>query len=485
MATDPTSLKQQASTTVSFGGTPFYPQIKQHPEHVVFEMDDRLDSEQDTAGVMRIRKYPPPTGSSPGFGSENPLHVASISYSVTQGSIYETTEVREKSVFGRLTFTGQDRIRLPYPISSGFSLSVVGNYYTPQGGQIFPSFSVDADVSEVVSNKIVIGAVDYEYKSLYRVLRYYPGLFLGVEDRFIWNKKTYGTLVARFNKAHIPAVLFQIQPPEALNIEYELYTLESTVIVNEDGVWERPTDWPTVGTYEGITSVRPDLQLDPNAPSLELTRIHEIATFTLQDFEERIKDTGSEQLQNLPTIYRNAATDKAKADKVADTLDTSTILAFADRLNPRSDSFYRGINDFPQPRMRITRYDRKIEQPFNSDVVNPGNGQKVHTGVSYHNLDRVVVVIDPNGVEQIIGPYLITITAVRARAPDSQSSIAETSKTRGVNNRENASDDLQAAITNNHLYKAWTAIDWVAIRRAIQKQYPAKWYNLNLDELIP
>lgn len=485
MATDPTSLKQQASTTVTFGGTLFYPKIQQHPEHIVFEMDDRLDSEQDTAGVMRIRKYPVAGGSPSPFASENLFHVPSVSYSVTQGTIYETTEVRSRPVFGRLTFTGQDRVRLPYPITSGLSISVVGKYFSPEGERIFPNFSVDGDVSEIVSNKIVIGVVDYEYNSIYRILRYYPGLFLGLEDRLIWNRKTYGTLVARFNRAHIPAVLFQIQPPEALNIEYELYTLESTVIVNEDGVWERPTDWPTVGTYEGITNVRPDLQIDPNAPSLELTRIHEIAAFTLQDFEERIKDTGSEQLQNLPIIYRNAATDKAKADKIADTLDTSTILAFADRLNPRSDSFYRGINDFAQPRMRITRYDRKIERPFNSDVVDPGTGQKVHTGVNYHNLDRVVVVIDPNGVEEIIGPYLITLTAVRARAPDPQSSIVETSKTRGINNRENASEDLQAAITNNHLYKAWTAIDWVAIRRAIQKQYPAKWYNLNLDELIP
>lgn len=483
MATDPTSLKQQASTTVSFGTTPFFRQIQQHPEHVVFEMDDRKDAEQDTKGAVRIRKYPPPTGSVSPFASENPFHVPSIAYDVTQGTIYETSEVRSRPVFGRLTFTGQDRVRLPYPITSGLSISGVGKYYSPEGERIFPNFSVDADVSEIVCNKIVIGAVDYEYNSTYKILRYYPGLYLGVEDRFVWNKKSYGTLVARFNKAHIPAVLFQIQPPEALNVEYELYTLESSVIVNEDGVWERPSDWPTTGTYDGITD--PQWQIDPNAPSLELTRVHEIATFTLQDFEERIKDTGSSQLQNLPIIYRTAASDKAKADKVADALDISEITSFADRLNPRSDSFYRDINDFSQPRMRITRYDRKIERPFNSDVIDPGSGAKVHDGLNYHNLNRVVVVIDPLGVQEIIGPYLITLTAVRARAPDPQSSIVETSKTRGINNRENASEDLQAAITNNHLYKAWTAIDWVAIRRAIQKQYPAKWYNLNLDELIP
>jgi hypothetical protein len=451
----------QTSASVDFGGS-----VAVIARPVVFEMDDRIDDRQFEEGMVRIRKYPANSSAVPGSVQYND----NLNYEVTQGQIFFTQEVRARDVFGRVQFSGQDRVKLPYPIVSGLSMAKVGRFFDVYGQEIFPTIQVDHLASELVSSKACYGAVDYAYVTDYRILRYRPGTFLGVENVAVWNTSSYGVLVASYRIDFtippvpiepLPVVIFQIQPPEGLNLEFELYRLESKVIVAESGSWERPPGWPTTGTFPDITD--PNKQLDPNAPSLEVTRVHEIVHFTAQDFERKNEQASSEYFMNLPTSFRHLEKDKDVSARGIYTRIGDQVFAQWERVAPKADDYWRKIRDFKVPRTRLTRYDQKYLKPYDDQP--------------YPNGERWLIYRSAISGIAVPAGFKIQLKVVKGRSP------VASSTTRTITNRNDTQQDLQAQIANTQLARAYAAVDWKGIREMIRQSYPIQWYTVDYSEI--
>lgn len=129
---------------------------------------------------------------------------------------------------------------------------------------VVPNFEVQDDTLYAVVDNIrrtVVGTVTVSYTVTYREADYFPLILdTGVQ---------YGTIVATLGTA---AEILDVQPPRYDRPDQwvEIYRVVSTVIVDGDGRWEKPPDWPEDNSYPIASADRPD----PDA-SLDIERVHE------------------------------------------------------------------------------------------------------------------------------------------------------------------------------------------------------------------
>ena len=144
--------------------------------------------------------------------------------------------------------------------------------------------------TEITASQPITGGVIVTYRSSYRELEYVFDVeivdktigLVPIGDIIMYT----GTLVAYYEG---DTATLTLRPPRlsdpAASEATEIYKVTSKVVVNDRGVWERPTDWPDKNLYEGYPGkVGPEI----GDPYIENERVHEVGLvdeygrFTLQ-----------------------------------------------------------------------------------------------------------------------------------------------------------------------------------------------------------
>lgn len=515
---------KQAVTTVDFAAV--VGQIQ--PRHYVFEMDDRVDLEQYANGAVRVRRYPSEAPTITGsFGATTLWD--SLIYNTIKGSVIFTQEVREREVFGTLEFTGGDRVRLPYPKgtmpssrlqSSGvggaavnlyageITVNKLGQFYNLYGTPINVSLFIDDNTSEVIASQPCYGEIEYKYTTDYRILRYMPRSFKDLYGALMWGADDYGSIIAQYRVGITvtqngrvvatppPPILFKVSPPDNHNVEWELYRIESAVIVNEDGTWERPMAWPVNGDFEDTTQ-----SLDPNTPSLEVKRVHEIAMFSLQE-REKFDRLNSSRYFDVPLQYGPQAR-RLEANSIETQVDsTRSAVSFSTPPQEYTDR----IKNFRTPKMRVSWYEQALQKPYEKykwarttaehtaflekqqyAAARPSDSaaQAAVTNYQWPKAERRVVsaAIDANTGQvkynTLSKTFKVKLNITAGRPP------AGGTGTLNFEDRNSVDAQLQEQLLNREVSRAWQAIDWLAIRKSILARYPTSQFQLTFDSTFP
>lgn len=460
------------------------------PTKYVFEMDDRPDFEQTSAGVVRIRKYPafaPGTWTGIGFPMEFDQQIETY---VTEGYLYGTTEVREKEVYGTLIISGDTEAALPYPMVHSLNYYQDGTARDIRGNEISINVSFDSVKNAIVTNRPCYAVVRYSFVTQYQILRYYPNIVQDVEMYYMPDPNDYGQLLGYIKTPHnldpLQPVIFQITPPESIAAEFEVYRVESVAIAKEDGLWEKPTAWPTNGQYEGRTE-----SLDPNESNVQITRTHEIGYFSLHNSTARASSRQSMTTQALPMDF-------SKELRFADTPNSNIKVGYTNTStysdgSKLSQSYYQSVktqqaNYYDKykkllhnpPRMRTVFYDVPIAEPYKST-------SQINTCTEVQKVVSTATVVDPQGssskrttISESIKQYRIKLTVKASNRP--------TIGTEVFRNKDNASDmsyQAQVARINSMLGLIWEGIDWNHIRKRIAAAYDPEIYQVTFDGNFP
>ncbi len=505
MATNNRYIKQ-ALTTVDFSSG----SGETRPRHYVFEMDDRVDLEQYANGAVRVRRYPSEAPTITGaFGGGTIWD--SLIYNAIKGTVVFTQEVREREVFGSLEFTGNDRIKLPYPqgtlpanriqspglggtvstYAGNIEITRVGQFYNLYGMPINVTLIVDLENSEIVASQPCYGEAEYRYITDYRILRYLPRSYKDLYGALVWGADDYGSILAQYRvpfqltpegrviSEPPPPIVFKVTPPDNHNLEWELYRIESAVIVNEDGTWERPMEWPSSGVFEDSTDT-----LDPNAPHLEVKRLHEVAMFSLQERETFTRLNNSKYF-DVPLQYGRQERRVAGAARDVSTEPELVAMSFS---SPPQQYIDR-IKNFRQPKMRVSWYEQPLQKPYEKHryARTPSELQK-YAGlpeVAWPKSERraVSVVMDAKAgtikYNNLSRTFKIKLSITAGRPP------AGSTTTLSYEDRNKTDAELQEQLLNRELRRAWDAIDWLAVRKSILARYPTTQFQLTFDSTFP
>lgn len=483
------------------------------PIKLVLEMDDRKHDEQVTKGTMRIRVYPATAYKDPynfveylsngqkvthsaslaGLPAQglsgnvyiSPFEHCGYSFRVTQGRLTATQEVRVRYVEGTLVMSGGREFDLPYPIaleppptlgyhptlSDSIRLTRIGAYYDGAGNNITDSvvMQFDSDRQKIVTNTNVYGEVYYRFRTEYLICAYEPASYGDHGAYYIPNESDYGSIVAyppttAQDGIKNGTVVFQVQMPPAIGAEFELYRVESSAIVNDKGVWEKPKAWPTDGLYGDI----PDKILDTAGAFLEVARVHEVATVSMVNTQKYNETNGSITVQPLPVSFTK---EEAKARKYIGTQATTP------------DTYLRNVKNFPNTTMRTTKYAVPIAQPY--DAYPPKDYDETLW------LKAQVTLADGSVTKQelkstVWTKYKIKLKVTAGRPPNPmQSSLQKTDKIDPATGMPDVSYDFQAAYVNAIFRRMWDAVDWDTIKKHIQNRYDPDVYQIEFDSTFP
>lgn len=480
MASDVQVEKQDV--TINFKTRPYV------PTKYVFEMDDRPDEQQTGHGVVRIRKYPafaPGTWSGLGWPME---FDQSIETYVTEGTLYGTNEVREKTVYGTLIVSGNTEASLPYPVVHSLTYYLDGIARDIRGSEIGVNVSFDSIKNAIVTNRPCYAVVRYSYVTQYQILRYYPTIVQDIEMYYMPDPNDYGQLLGYiqtpYNVDSMEPVIFQITPPDGIAAEFELYRVESEAVAKEDGLYEKPTGWPTNGQYEGRSSDA----LDPNASNVLISRTHEIGYFSL--LNAPAKAEGLQSMTTVPLDYRKELSNESSAGQkigkgttVSATDGNTTYTRSVERTQhvQKKEYFdkYRRILNNP-PKMRIALYKVDIAKPF-------GNSQALKEATESTYFVDTTRTVNPDGsvnkrsvIREEIRQYKIKLVVKAAKRPSIGTEV--------YRNKDNANDiayQTQAARVNTMLGLVWEGVDWQHLRKRIAAAYDRDIYQITFDSSFP
>lgn len=484
MASNDVKVEQQ-DVTINFRQKPYV------PTKYVFEMDDRPDFEQTNLGVVRIRKYPafaPGTWTGVGW----PVQFdQSIETYVTEGSLYNTNEVREKTVYGTIIVSGNTEAQLPYPVVHSLEYYIDGVARDIRGNEIGVNISFDSLKNAIVTSRPCYAVVRYSYVTQYQILRYYPNVVQDIEMYYMPDPNDYGQLLGYikvpYGEDALSPVIFQITPPDGIAAEFELYRVESEAVAKEDGLYEKPTGWPTNGQYEGRSSDA----LDPSESNVLISRTHEIGYFSLLNAPAKAEGLQSQSsASTIPLDFTKELKNESYAgQKVAFGASTSvsdgtaTYARAIERTQhvQKKEYFdkYRRILNNP-PKMRIALYQVDIGKPF-SDAT-----ELLAATESTYFVDTTTIVNPQGGVnkalviQEHVKQYRIKLVVKASKRPTIGAEL--------YRNRENANDrsySTQVARINTMLGLVWEGVDWGHIRRRIAAAYDPNIYQVIFDSSFP
>ena len=150
-----------------------------------------------------------------------------------------------------------------------------GGLVPPGGSNDDPplSFTFDKSSYEIVASQKFSGAIKVTYVTAFRVLKYFPDFLTtpNIYPSFTKQATTiyYGNILA-FYKGSM--AMIEVERPNVPDQQREkqLYTVTTQVMINSNGAWERPNNFPA--------NVWPD-QDSPQSeddPHLSYTRTHEV-----------------------------------------------------------------------------------------------------------------------------------------------------------------------------------------------------------------
>jgi hypothetical protein len=475
---------EQQSVSLSFSAKEYI------PARYVFEMDDRVDTEQTNAGVVRIRKYPAPGHVLSGLYGNAVSSDDGIMIAVTEGAIYETREVREKEVTGVLLLNGDSEMNLPYPVTSGLSYSVEGNAYDIRGRGVSVAIGYNSTANTLLLSRPCYARIKYSYRTTYQILRYFPDVFNDREVYYMPDPSDYGQLIG-FTKVPagidpITPIIFSITPPEGISAEFELYRIESAAYAKETGLWEKPPGYPDDGSYPNSSET-----LDSSESVIEIARTHEIGYFTLFNNPSRMEAYRSAPSEALPLDFGKELRFSANAGGVATTgtiykttfsdgSSVTNVMAQNHRVQKQEhfDKYKRLLNR--APKMRTVHFDVPIAEPYGSTTAVNDAREVVRIVSEQKSLGADGRVYTNTVIRDIVKEFRVKL---KVKAP-SRPSIGSATL-RNQSNADNATLGMQAARINTMLSLIWEGIDWVHLRRRILEAYDPDLYEIEFDSSFP
>lgn len=190
-----------------------------------------------------------PTGSLQLFAT-----VGSVSHAGITGSKHV------KASFAQVN--GSNKVPLP-PGASAISIVFV---LSETGEDLSGLAMVSQTASEITFNKKFWGLVKiHEHEQSFAVLKYTPETRSGLS--------TYG-VVAAYKNGNMAIVHVNAMETGTGNDELEVYRIESEMLINGDGEWEKPDGWPDKPSYpNGAKAPRPKV-------GVISTRVHEVGMVT-------------------------------------------------------------------------------------------------------------------------------------------------------------------------------------------------------------
>lgn len=418
------------------------------PQKIVFEMDDRKDADQTELGVVRIRRYPSGQGSLNlnGFGG-GPMSSNDLGYNyvVTQGSIVLTMESRERYVSGSIVVSGADSADLPYPVGRDLVLNSRGTLYSYRGHAINPSIRFDAVSQKILLPQVCYGRIDYGFYTNYAIMRYTPEVYADKVAYYEVAPENYGELLAFPQNAYVgdtsSIVAFQVQPPQGISGEFELYRVVSTGVIDATGSWEKPPGWPSAGTFPPLTGE--DNMIDTGGSFLEVERVHTIAYLCLGDRQRENANTGGVD---------------STANRVVSSQGQSGLVS---RFIKQSAANRRAY-------VREVRYDVPWAKPY------------VNTPPELYYVVYRTAASGPSTTTTNAIEYKRQITVKASKPPLVAAGTVSKEKINSV-----VYDD-QADRVNAYIRQAYEAVDWAAIRASLPLQFNADTYaSLVFDTSVP
>lgn len=460
MATNPSV--QEVHAEVPFNATATGTSYR--PTKIVFEMDDRKDEQQTSHGAVRVRRYPGDISHSlnlGGFGG-GPMTIDDMGYSyvVTEGNLYFTTEVRERYIKGSLVLSGSVEVELPYPVVRGLNVEANGKLYSARGTEIDPAIRFDDVAQKLMIGRPTYGKIDYEYYTNYRVARYFPTKHSDFEIYFEVDERNYGEILA-FPRMYVEGmessiVSFQVRPPPAVSGEFEIYRVVSVGIINQEGSWEKPTGWPTTGTFPDKTATKD--RIDPSASFMQVERTHIIGYLCLGDNNQTSAKMTSMESSTGARLATEIGRDGGKSVEYS--------LALGSKVSAVED--YVKKNTARYASVREVVYEVPWAKPY--DEAPP-------------ELAIAVLVTEANGVRMTSATNTTyrRLLTVRANKPP-VSPIAEPSR-ETINS---ITYDDQANRLNAYLYQAYSMVDWAAIRASLAQRFNTETYGaITFDSSVP
>lgn len=460
------STVEQQNVTINFSNSTYI------PAKYVFEMDDRPDEDQTLYGAVRIRKYP---AFAPGTWSPigTPMNFdQGIRTLVTAGTLQQTTEIREKEVYGTAVVSGDSELTLAYPVVSGLEYAMVSQCYDIRGRSISVNMGFDSIKNALVFSRPCYAVVRFFYRTQYQVLRYYPNIFNDFETYYMPDPSDYGQLLGFIRTPStvdaVSPIVFAINPPEGIAAEFELYRVESTALAKEDGLWERPPGWPEAGTYPSSEE-----EVDPSDSLIEIARTHEIGYFSLLNNTRRMESYQSSASDSLPLDF-------GKDMKTTDTAGMGSAIAKAQKVQNKEqlDKYTRLLNR--APKMRTVHYDVPIGLPYSdASAINAARGV-VRTVSSSATTDSQGNTENRSIVQTAISTYRIKIVVKAPTRPSVSSAVV-----RNQSNMNTVDFNVQAQRINTMLSMIWEGVDWKHLRQRIKASYDTDIYEVTFDSSFP
>lgn len=130
---------------------------------------------------------------------------------------------------------------------AGFKVTKIWDeFYDKEGKTVVPTFTYDFDTGEVVSSVECYGAIKVDYQTSYRVIHYTPSSSFDYKTGFTMEMDT----IVAFYKGSMASLKMGVefvQGTEATNLE-EVIKVYSEIVVDEEGAWEVPDDFPDATT---------------------------------------------------------------------------------------------------------------------------------------------------------------------------------------------------------------------------------------------
>ena len=198
-------------------------------------------------GITKVRMYP----------DSNPLLEVNIGEIIREHS--EVQSISREVV----PFSGGTTASANLPIVGNLVTRDFGAFFDSEGNKI-GNVTFQIKDGALLANKGFFGAVEVDYDTTFRLLRYTGAVLNGIF--------TVGTILAFLNGS---VTTFDIPLPELPEDDFvELYRLTSESVVTDQGVFEKPEEWtgqPGSPTFPGQPP-----QPDGGDPNMLVERLHEL-----------------------------------------------------------------------------------------------------------------------------------------------------------------------------------------------------------------
>lgn len=174
-----------------------------------------------------------------------------------EGKVSLRTGFKTQKMVEMLAFNGTDSLQSKYPIYSVSEIKPIKTFLTETGNRITPTIIFNPDTQRFETDQKVWGFAQIKYLSQYQNLIYTPEKASGTP--------IYGHILSGIGKTF---TFYKVPPPNLyVQNKFVIYEVISEYLVNADGAWECPRDWPN-GNYS-TSQAPPDVE-----GTLKAQRVH-------------------------------------------------------------------------------------------------------------------------------------------------------------------------------------------------------------------